>query len=58
MTASVGVQVCPGFTPPLDGTAKTASHSQRDEDINAQHGTRGGEGSVDGQKGEEGVTSR
>lgn len=49
--------MCPVFSPPLDTAAKTASCSQRDEDINAQRGMRG-EGSVDGQKRDEVVTSR
>lgn len=34
VTASVGVQVCPSFTPPLDTAAETASRSQRDESTN------------------------
>lgn len=44
VAASVGVQVCPAFTLQPDAAAKTASRSQRDEDINAQRGTRGGRG--------------
>ena len=36
--------MCPAFTHPLDTAAKTAPRSQRDEDINAQHGTRAGQG--------------
>lgn len=58
VTVSVGVQVCPSFTPPLDSAAKTASTSQRDKKINAQRGMRrGAERLVDGQNGENGATS-
>ena len=44
VASSVGVQVCPAFTPQPDAAAKTASRSQRDEDTNAQRGMRGGRG--------------
>lgn len=54
VSASVGVQVCPAFSPRLDCAAKTALLSQRDEDIKAQRGAKEHRGVSLGPKGKEG----